>query len=60
MKPQFDMGGETADFRLPMFRLNGTPTSGVRPVLGQHKSYSNFCYVEFRKNVKEIMRAMLF
>ncbi len=34
MKPQFDMGGETADFRLPMFRIDGTSTSEVRPVLG--------------------------
>lgn len=34
MKPQLDMGGEAADFRLPMFQLNGNPTSGVRPVLG--------------------------
>jgi hypothetical protein len=34
MKPQFDMGGEAADFRLPTFQLNGIPTSGTRPVLG--------------------------
>jgi hypothetical protein len=34
MKPQFDMGEEAASFRLPMFQLNGIPTSGIRPVLG--------------------------
>lgn len=34
MKPQLDMGGGAADFRLPMFQLNGIPASGLRPVLG--------------------------
>jgi hypothetical protein len=30
MKPQFDMGGEAADFRLPTFQLNGIPTRSVQ------------------------------
>lgn len=54
------MGGEAIPIQTTSVSLRRSRTSGKQACLVRSKSYSNFCSVEFRKNVKAIMRAMLF